>query len=421
VLGEIMTVLPKLADLENSSFDPFLMEKLSTGDCKDPYPRIHAMHGEGTVRQGAYRAEFSDVPNVLSETEQYMVLGYDAVLKVLTTPETFTNRDAFLPTLGRSFGRTVTVMDAPEHTRYRKIFQKAFLPNVVAKWGESIVDPVVDRLMAAFLDRGEADLVEEFTHHYPFQVIYSQLQIGAEQSAVFHKLAIAQLLSFIGAPEGDEASAKLGDFFEELLDQRRRDPGDDLVSHLATVEADGERLPDEVLISFLRQLMNAGGDTTFRGTSVLLTGLLTHPSQWAAVEADRSLIPQAIDEALRWEGPVSSTDRYVAHDTVLDGVPLARGTILNVVLGSANRDPAKFDRPHEFDIFRDRKVRHLAFANGPHVCIGQHLARVEMTRALNALLDRTRNLRLDPDKPAPDLRGHHLRVPDHIYVKFDKA
>jgi cytochrome P450 len=213
----------------------------------------------------------------------------------------------------------------------------------------------------------------------------------------------------------------LGEFFGQLLAQRRAAPGEDLVSHLATVEVDGERLPDEVLIAFLRQLMNAGGDTTYRGTSVLLAALLTHPDQWDAVVADRSLIGQAIDEALRWEGPVSSTLRYVAQDTEIDGVPIAQGTILNVVLGSANRDPAKFPDPDRFDLFRERKVRHLAFANGPHVCIGQHLARVEMTRAINALLDRTRNLRLDPDKPAPDIRGHLLRVPAHIHVKFDRA
>lgn len=417
-----MTVMPKLADLLDESFDPFLVEKLSTGDADDPYPRIHELHAQGTVQKGSYRKEFTDVPDMqIGEMEQYMVFGYDTILKVLTTPETFGNKGAFQHTLGRSFGRTVTVMDAPEHGRFRKIFQKAFLPNVVSKWGETIVDPVVDRLMAGFLDRGEADLVEEFTHHYPFQVIYSQLQIGPEQSSVFHKLAIAQLLSSVGAPQGDEASGKLGVFFQELLNQRRANPGDDLVSDLATVEADGERLPDEVLISFLRQLMNAGGDTTFRGTSVLLTGLLTNPDQWDAVVADRALIPQAIDEALRWEGPVTSTLRYVNHDTELDGVFLPAGTILNVVLASANRDPAKYDNPDQFDIFRDRKVRHLGFANGPHVCIGQHLARVEMTRALNALLDRTKNLRLDPDKPAPDVRGHLLRVPDHIYVKFDKA
>ena len=417
-----MTVMPNLADLQDKSFDPFVVEKLSTGDAADPYPRLHELQAQGTVQKRSYRKEFTDVPDVqIGDMEQYMVLGYDTVMQVLTQPEVFTNREAFIHTLGRSFGRTVTVMDAPEHTRYRKIFQKAFLPNVVAKWGESVVDPVVDRLMEKFIHRGEADLIEEFTHHYPFQVIYSQLELAPEQAPVFHKLAIAQLLSSIGAPQGDEATKKLGEFFQALLDQRRANPGTDLVSHLATVEADGERLPDEVLISFLRQLMNAGGDTTFRGTSVLLAGLLANPDQLAAVVADRSLIPQAIDEALRWEGPVASTIRYVAQDTVLDGVPLPKGAILNVVLGSANRDPAKFTDPDRFDIFRDRSVRHLAFASGPHVCIGQHLARVEMTRALNALLDRLHNLKLDPTKPAPDIRGHLLRVPDHLYVTFDKA
>lgn len=421
-MTEVLTAPPVLEDLEDKSFDPFEVEKLSTGDADDPYPRIHELRSQGTVRKGSYRKEFTDVPDVQAgHLEQYMVFGYDTILRVLTDPETFGNRDAFKHTLGRSFGRTITVMDPPEHGRYRKIFQKAFLPNVVSKWGETFVDPVVDRLMAKFIDRGEADLVEEFTHHYPFQVIYSQLQIGDEQAPIFHKLAIAQLLASVGAPQGPEATRKLGDFFAELLAQRRANPGNDLISHLATVEADGERLPDDVLISFLRQLMNAGGDTTYRGTSVLLTGLLTHPEQWAAVEADRGLIPHAIDEALRWEGPVTSTFRHVNHDTELDGVFLPKGVILNVVLGSANRDPAKYENPDEFNIFRDRKVRHLAFANGPHVCIGQHLARVEMTRALNALLDRTRNMRLDPDRPAPDIRGHLLRVPEHIYVKFDKA
>lgn len=417
-----MTVLPRLVDLEDRSFDPFVVEKLLHGDADDPYPLLHALHAKGTVRKGSYRDLFTDVPDVqMAGLDHYLVFGYDTVLKVLTDPETFTNREAFMHSLGRSFGRTVTVMDPPEHPRFRKIFQKAFLPQIVAKWGETVVDPVVDRLMEKFIHRGEADLVEEFTHHYPFQVIYRQLELDDEQAPVFHKLAIAQLLSSIGAPQGEESTEKLGAFFQRLLDQRRVDPGDDLVSHLATVEADGERLPDEVLISFLRQLMNAGGDTTYRGTSALFTGLLTHPEQLAAVTADRGLVSQAIDEALRWEGPVSATFRHVARDTVLDGVALPKGAILNVVLGSANRDPARFENPDRFDIFRDRKVRHLAFASGPHVCIGQHLARVEMTRALNAVLDRLPNLRLDPDKPAPDIRGHILRVPDHIHVKFDRG
>lgn len=416
-----MNAMPRLEDLEDKSFDPFVVEKLSTGDCPDPYPRIHELREQGSIVPGSYRSQFTSVPDVQTgHLPQVMVLGYDTITKVLTTPDIFTNREAFMPSLGRSFGNTVTVMDPPDHPRFRKIFQKAFLPQVVSKWGETVVEPVVDRLMANFIDRGEADLVEEFTHHYPFQVIYAQVELEPDQAPVFHKLAIAQLLSSIGAPQGPEATAKLGTFFGELLKQRRSNPGTDLISHLATVEVDGEYLPDDVLISFLRQLMNAGGDTTYRGTSVLLTGLLTNPDQLEAVRQDRSLIPQAIDEAVRWEGPVTSTLRYVSQDTELDGVPLKQGTFLNVVLGSANRDPAKFENPDKFDIFRDRKARHLAFASGPHVCIGQHLARVEMTRALNAILDNLPNLRLDPDKPAPQITGHLLRVPEHIWVKFDR-
>jgi cytochrome P450 len=415
-----MTTLPKLEDLDDPSFDPFVVEKLSTGDCLDPYPRIHELMQQGSIVKDSYRNQFTDVRDVQNAgLPQTMVLGYDAVLHVLTHPEIFTNREAFLPSLGRSFGDTVSVMDAPDHTRYRKIFQKAFLPQVVSKWGESVVDPVVNRLMDVFVDTGKADLIEQFTHHYPFQVIYAQVELAPEQGPVFHKLAIAQLLSSIGAPQGQEASKKLGTFFAELLKQRRENPGTDLVSHLATVEADGERLPDIVLISFLRQLMNAGGDTTYRGTSALLVGLLTHMDQLEAVKADRSLIPQAIDEALRWEGPVTSTMRYAITDTEIDGVAIPKGTLLNVVLGSANRDPRKFENPDAFDIFRDRKHRSLAFASGPHLCIGQHLARVEMTRALNAILDKLPNLRLDPDMPSPQMIGHILRSPEHLWVRFD--
>lgn len=416
-----MTAMPKLEDLSDPDFNAFEMERLSTGRCPDPYPRIHELMQQGSVVQGSYREQFTDVRDVQhGDLPQMMVLGYDAVMHVLMHPEIFTNREAFLPSLGRSFGDTVSVMDAPDHTRYRKIFQKAFLPQVVAKWGESVVDPVVNRLMEAFIDTGKADLIDQFTHHYPFQVIYAQVELEPEQAPVFHKLAIAQLLSSIGAPQGQEATKKLGTFFAELLRQRRANPGTDLISHLATVEADGEKLPDFVLISFLRQLMNAGGDTTFRGTSVLLTGLLTHPEQLDAVRADRSLVPQAIDEALRWEGPVTSTLRYASQDTEIDGVAIPKGTYINLVLASANRDPRKFENPDSFDIFRLHTHRSLAFASGPHLCIGQHLAKVEMTRSLNALLDRLPNLRLDPDKPAPQPIGHLLRSPEHIWVCFDK-
>jgi len=179
-------------------------------------------------------------------------------------------------------------------------------------------------------------------------------------------------------------------------------------------------LPEDVLVSFLRQVVNAGGDTTYRGTSILLTGLLTNPDQLDAVRRDRALVPQAIEEALRWDGPVLMATRTAARDTELAGLPIPANAEMDVLTGSANRDPLRFPNPDKFDIFRERKHRHFAFVYGPHVCIGQHLARVEMTRALNAILDRLPNVRLDPDMPPPDVRGTMMRVPQHIHVVFDR-
>lgn len=278
---------------------------------------------------------------------------------------------------------------------------------------------MVEGLVRKFAARGKAELISEFTHYYPFQVVYAQLGLEAHQGPTFHRLAVAQLLMALGLPQGAEAVRNLGDFFDALIELKRGTPGNDLVTELINAEVDGEYLPKDVLVSFFRQLLNAGGDTTYRGTSVLLVGLLTNSDQLAAVREDRSLIRPAIEEALRWEGPVASTFRYCARDFDMMGTTIKAGTMVNCVLASANRDPARFKEPDRFDIFREKPARHLAFATGPHVCIGQHLARVEMERALNGLLDRLPNLRLDPDKPAPKIFGHILRVPEAIHVTFD--
>jgi cytochrome P450 len=311
-------------------------------------------------------------------------------------------------------------MDAPDHQRYRRVFQKAFLPNIVSKWGETLVDPVIDDLLNKFIGRGKADLVQEFTLYYPFHIIYRQIGLPKEDIDTFQKLAIAQIVVSFDMAHGTEASRKLGEYFANMLAERRKAPGEDLVSMLAQVEVEGERLPEEILISFLRQLINAGGDTTYRATSVLLTGLLRNPEQLDAVRKDRALVPQAIEEALRWDGPVLMQTRMATRDVLLAGVNIPAGAVLDVCAGSANHDENHFPDPDRFDIFRPRTTsRHFAFSAGPHICIGQHLARVEMTRALNAILDRLPNLRLNPDMPPPDVRGMMMRVPKHLYVRFD--
>ncbi|ROZ66096.1 cytochrome P450 [Ramlibacter sp. WS9] len=413
-----MGAIPRIQDFDDAAYDPFVSDEAAFGDCIDPYLRLAEWREQGPVHKMDYRAAMGLYPDVtMAGLEHYLVLGYDATEKIFLDPVTFSNK-TYARNLGISFGRSVSTMDAPEHSRFRKIFQKAFLPNVVAKWGDTLVDPVVQGLMDQFSARGKADLVQEFTHHYPFHIIYRQLNLPPDDVKVFHKLAIAQTVVMYDVPHGTEASRKLGLYFKNLLDERRRNPGDDLVSLLALAEADGEQLPEEILVSFLRQLVNAGGDTTYRATSVLLTGLLSNPDQLDAVRQDRSLIPQAIEEALRWDGPVLIATRTPTVDTELCGVKLPAGACLSVASGSANRDPSRFENPDRFDIFR-KKQRNFGFAFGPHVCIGQHLARIEMTRALNAILDRLKNIRLDPALPAPVIQGTMMRVPKHIHVLFD--
>ena len=413
-----MSTLPILQDFDEPEFDPFIADTAMFGECPDPYRRLAELRAAGPVHALDYRVHMGLPPDhTLGDLQHFTVVGYEEVQRCLGDPLLFSNK-AYLRNLGISFGRSVSTMDAPEHPRFRRIFQKAFLPQVVARWGEPIVDPVVRSLTDRFIDRGRADLVQEFTFHYPFQIVYGQLALPRADVATFHKLAMAQILVSVDVPHGTEASRKLGEYFKALIGERRARPGDDLVSVLACTEVDGEYLPEDVLVSFFRQLLNAGGDTTYRATSVLLCALLSQPEQLEAVRRDRTLIARAIEEAVRWDGPVLIQTRLATADTTLGGVHIPAGAVLDVAAGAANRDPERFPDPDRFDLFRKPAHRHFAFSYGPHVCIGQHLARVEMTRAMHAILDRLPNLRLDPEQEPPVIRGIMMRAPEHIHVRF---
>jgi len=407
----------RVQEFDDAGYDPFSADESNFGDMSDPYPLIAGWRSQGTVLEGDYRTKVGlPLSLVYPDAKTFTAIGTAEAQTALTDTNRFSNK-SYGPSIGATFGHgSISTMDGSEHGRWRKIFQKIFLPQYVKAWGESIVDPVIHHLMNRFVERGHADLVDEFTIRYPFQVIYRQLNLPESDIDTFQRLALGQT-DYVNYAKAVEAGQKLGEYFAQLVAERRRDPGDDLVSLLANTEVDGEYLPDLVLISFLRQLMNAAGDTTYRGTSVLLVALLENPDQFDAIRANHSLIPQAIEEALRWDGPVMIQLRMARVDTELGGVPIPAGSLVDVVAGAANRDPNVFEDPDKFDIFRERKP-HFSFARGPHICLGQHLARVEMTRALHAIMTQLPNLRLDPDKPRPEIRGAMMRVPKHIHVRF---
>ena len=411
-----MATAIRIQEFDDPGYDPFASDAVNFGDHLDPYPQIAAWRAEAPVIRGAYRPAMGLEAALMPDRENFLVVGTPEIVAALTDPVRFSNA-GYRFNIGVTFGQgSISTMDNPEHGRWRRIFQKIFLPQYVKTWGETIVDPVVHGLMDKFVGRGEADLIEEFTLRYPFEVIYRQLDLPESDVRTFQRLALGQT-DYVNYTQAIEAGAKLGDYFRALVDERRANPGDDLVSLLALTEVEGEYLPEEILISFLRQLMNAAGDTTYRGTSVLLTALLENPDQFEAIRADRSLIPQAIEEALRWDGPVAVQMRMAAQDIELGGVAIPAGSLLDVVAAAANRDPAIYPDPDRFDIFRERKP-HFSFSRGAHICVGQHLARVEMTRALHAVLDHLPNLRFDPDRPRPEIRGTMMRVPKHLYVRF---
>lgn len=412
----MIVAMPKIQDFDDADYDPFAADAVNFGDHVDPYPAIAQLRAAGAIHEGSYRALMGLPDALMPDRKFFTLIGTDEITKALTDEENFSNA-AYAFNLGVTFGQSISTMDNPEHGRYRRIFQRIFLPQHVRKWGDTIVDPAVTGLMEQFVPHGRADLISQFTLRYPFEVIYSQLALPESDIRIFQRLAIGQT-DYVHDDKAKEAGRKLGDYFRQMVEVRRADPGDDLISLLATTEVEGEYLPEDVLISFLRQLMNAAGDTTYRGTSVLLAALLTAPERYEAVRADRSLIPLAIEEALRWDGPVAVQLRMAKRDVVIGGVDVPAGSLIDVVAAAANRDPALYPDPDQFDMHRPKRP-HFAFARGPHICVGQHLARVEMERALNALCDRLRHLRIDPDKPAPVIRGSMMRVPHSLHVLFD--
>jgi cytochrome P450 len=407
------------------SFDAFADWERSTFsfEVENPYPRLSELRRKGAVHEGDVRELFGLTPIKTWEgTRAFTILGYEEALYVLKRPELFSN-SVLADIYKNGFGaENLHAMDPPVHTKYRMVFQKAFLPKHIASWQHELLPGVVHSFIDQFARDGKAELIQQFCKRFPFQFVFRQLGLPPEDQAVFHSLATA-LLSTLNLEAMSEASRNLGEYLHALIALRRADSGDDLISVLAHAEADGLRIPDEVLVSFLRQLLAAGGGTTFHATGTMLVGLLTHRNQWEAILADRSRIPDAVEEALRWDSPSMTVTRVAKSDVMLDGVKIPAGSRVNILVSAINRDP--FKEPSEdgaqFDIFRPKAENgqlNLAFSYGPHICIGRHLARMEMAVALEALMNRLPDLRLDETKPMPTTKGLITRSPVAIHVVF---
>jgi len=383
-------------------------------DLRDPYPMFARRRAEGGVFRGSVM-DWSKTPDSLRPENLYAAVSFDAVNRVFRDGKVF-NSHIYDSTIGLFIGPTILAMEGKTHWEHRNLVSAAFKTRSLARWEPEIVRPVVNELIDEFIDDGRADLVRDFTFEFPTRVISRLLGLPEEDLPWFRKRAVELISYAVNYKKAFEASAALKDYFLGQIDKRRSAPTEDIIGDLVSAEIDGERLTDEAIFSFLRLLLPAGLETTFRSSGNLLYLLLTHRDQFEAVNADHALIGAAIEEGLRYETPLTTVQRFANEDTEIDGVEIPAGSVIDVCIGSANRDESRWERAEQFDIFRTR-TPHISFAAGEHTCMGLHLARMETRVAAETLLSRLSAIELLTDGD-PHIHGQPFRSPTALPVTF---
>jgi cytochrome P450 len=378
------------------------------GDIADLHGTLRSLRDTGPVARVRYYEE-----------PAWLFTTFDAVEAAYRDDDLFPAAAAFKELTEPVLGRNLQCMHGAEHRRNRMLVSPAFRARVVPEAVRPTVREIANEIVDGFVSRGEADLVEDFNRVLPGVVVTRLLGVQRTADADFQRWA-HELLSFTAdAPRALAARDEFTRYLAPLVARRRTEPGDDLVSMLATAEVDGEQLDDEEIFSFIRLLFAAGTDTTFFGLGNALFALLTHPDQFQRVAADPGgELPWAVEEVLRWESPVSMEPRRAPTATTWFGQPIEEGARLLFGIAAANRDPARFDRPDAFDVARHPQPI-MTFGIGPHFCLGAHLARAELAGALEVLIDRLPGLRL-ADPRGTRIAGTVLRGPATLAVRFNR-
>ncbi|GAA0616969.1 cytochrome P450 [Sporichthya brevicatena] len=318
--------------------------------------------------------------------------------------------------------------DPPRHTAQRKIVNKAFSPSRVRQI-EDTVQAICDSLLDDVLDKGSMDLVADLAVPLPITVIAGALGVSNHDLPTFKRWSDA-LAATIGNDNMTrdqirrmvESGAEFAEFFTATIADRRAHPQDDLISDLVHARVDGDSLSQDELLTMLTQFLIAGNETTTTHITATVMLLLEQPHLMAQVQADLSLLPKLIEESLRVESPITGLYRTALVDTEIGGVAVPAGAHLLLCYSSGNRDPEQYADPETIKFDRSGEGAHLAFGQGPHFCLGSNLSKAESRIALEALLTRTKNLRLDPDGRTPErIPSYILRGVSRLDLLFDRA
>ena len=322
-------------------------------------------------------------------------------------------------------GPTILSMVGKEHKRLRSAAQPLFKrPKVLNWWNKRWVEETVDVLLDRLLDEDAVDLNFELCARLPMATITRA--IGLEGGDVLEFRYQLDRATFGAARLKPEESAESRTWVDrtlrELIAENTRNPGDNLVAGLIKSEITHEdgskrRLTEDEIFGYAKLTIFAGGGTTWRQLGITIDALMNNHHFWEDCRKDRSLVDRAVEESLRWRATDPVFPRLCVADTEVEGVMVPAGVRVHMCLGAANHDPAVFKNPGNYDIYRDQ-VHNMGFGFGPHRCLGMDVARQEMVVAINGLLDRFPNMRLDPDKPKPAYRGVDHRGMTAVTVRL---
>ncbi len=364
----------------------------------DPYPVYRALRDQSPVR--FQRVPAGAAPGIDRPIHAWALLRHGDVVAALRDPETFSS--SVTPVMKMLPHFTLLHDDPPRHTHLRRLVQKTFSARRVAD-----LEPWIQRTAAALLDElgeGPIELMARFAMPLPMRVICALLGIPAEHATTFRHWSEATI-GYLGLPPEERRTriGELASYLGQEVAARRERPADDLITALVNAEIDGVRLEDAEVRGFCMTLLVAGNETTTGLIGNMLHVLARRPELWQRAREDRSLVEPILEETLRYVSPVQRLTRLVRRPVELGGVAIGEGELVDVVYGSANRDPALVSDPETFRLDRPAS-EHVSFGAGIHYCLGASLAKTEARVALNAMLDRYARVELGAE---PAVRQRH--------------
>jgi cytochrome P450 len=379
----------------------------------DDLPDFHERMAE--LRDAGHRV----VPVTYLGEIAWIVLRYDDVAAAYSDSVKLPAAPAYQRHSMPVQGKTLLCMEGDEHRVNRLLVAKAFQPGEIRRLSESLLLPLANELLDELSGPAEIDLVAAYTHRYPFTVITRLLGLPLDD----HDQLVAWvdgLFAYPWDPEGAlRASREFTDYLAPLVRARRDKPLDDLISMLAGAEAEGQRLSDEEIFSFIRLLFPAGADTTYLSIGSMMLCVLSDPMLMQRLQDDPEQRFWAVEESLRLNGTIGLQPRYTEKAVTIAGVAIPADSVLLYGNAPANHDPEVFADPDRFELDR-RSSRMLTFGKGIHFCLGSHLARAEMQTSLCVLLDRLDGLRL-VDSEHAQITQSILRGPRALRVAFDRV